>query len=227
MIRFIIITLFPEIFNSFKAESLLKKAGEKDLLSIETVNIKDFGIGKHKKVDSPPYGGGAGMVLRPEPTISAIRYGESKIAQGRTKKILLTPQGRPFKQSIAKKLAAEEETITLICGRYEGFDERIRSYVDDEISIGDFVMLGGEVAAMAIIESVSRLVPGVIGNQESLDCESFNNGLLEAAQYTRPNLFEGHPVPDVLQSGNHKAILDWRQSNSILKTKKLRPDLLA
>jgi len=191
------------------------------------VNIKDFGIGKHKKVDDSPYGGGAGMVLRTEPTINAIRHGETFIAKEKTRKVLLTPQGRLFKQSIAKDLATSGETITLICGRYEGFDERIRNYVDDEISIGEFVMLGGEVAAMAVVESVSRLLPNVIGNIDSLEHETFNDGLLEAAQYTRPSTFEGLNVPDVLMSGNHKAISDWRRNSSLLKTKQRRPDLLA
>lgn len=225
MIRFKILTIFPEIFESFLSQSLVNKALKKRILDIETFDFRNFGIGKHKNVDDTPYGGGPGMLLKPEPIVNSIKYLESGMDGKRCHRVLMSPQGVPFCQKKAIELSLKEQPIMLICGRFEGFDERIRSYVDEEISLGDFVMLGGEVAAMAVIESVSRLAPDVIGNAESFADESFYEGLLEHSQYTKPFEFEGKKVPDVLISGNHEKIAEWRLADALEKTRKKRPDL--
>ncbi len=207
------------------AHSLIQKALENKLIDIETVNFRKFGFGKQLKVDDTPYGGGAGMVLRPEPIIQALEECEKTVPGHKTHRVLVSPQGTPFTQAKAKELSALTLPIALICGRFEGFDERVRSYTDEEISIGDYVLLGGEVAAMVIIEAVSRLVPGVIGNPESLRIESFNKHLLEHAQYTKPIEFRGDKVPEVLVSGNHQKIDSWRKESAITKTRAKRKDL--
>ena len=228
MLRFEVLTLFPEIFSSFLEESLIKRGLEKRLLSISLVNFRKHGLGKHLQVDDSPYGGGPGMILRIEPLVLTLE--EKKYfhqSQGReTHTILVSPQGQPFTQKKAKELSQKNSVLTLVCGRYEGFDERIRSIVDEEISGGDFVCMGGEVISMAIIESVSRLRPGFLGNQESSENESFSQSLLEYPQYTRPASYAGMDVPKELLSGNHEKIAAWRQKQALSRTKKRRPDLI-
>ncbi|MBU3917447.1 tRNA (guanosine(37)-N1)-methyltransferase TrmD [bacterium] len=223
--HFNILTLYPEFFTSFLAEGLIKRALDDGKISIKTINFRKYGLGKHQKVDAPPYGGGAGMVLRPEPIINALRECEENAGCKKQHKILISPQGSVFNQEKAKELSRLDVPITLICGRFEGFDERIRIFVDEEISIGDFILMGGELAATVIVETVSRLIPGVIGNKESLENESFNDNLLEYSQYTRPYDFLGNKVPDILKSGNHGEIKKWRKSDSMKKTKTKRLDL--
>lgn len=217
--QFTVITLFPEIFDSFCASSLIGKSIESGSLQIHRIDIRDFSADRHRSVDDAPYGGGAGMVLMPGPVVSAIR------AAGSGHRVLLTPQGRRFDQSIAHEMARHPSLI-LICGRYEGYDERIRRHVDDELSLGDFILNGGEVAAMAIIESIVRLGQLVIGNPDSTQEESFSEGLLEYPQYTRPRDFEGESVPDVLLGGNHAQISSWRRRQRLARTLRRRPDLL-
>jgi len=225
VLTFQVLTLFPEIFSSFLMQSLLKKAVDGQLVNIQLINYRKYGLGKRKTVDDLPYGGGAGMVLCPGPIVQAIRDCDRKAGNQQPYKILVTPQGIPFAQKDAEQLSQSQVPLVIICGRYEGFDERIRQFVDVEISIGDFILLGGEVAAMAMIEAICRLIPGVIGNPRSLDQESFEDGLLEHAQYTRPLEFFSYRVPDVLLSGDHKKIEEWRQQNSLQRTKQKRPDL--
>jgi len=217
--RFSILTLFPSIFDSFRECSLIGKAVEAGRLVVETIDIRDFATDPHRSVDDAPFGGGAGMVMMPGPVVEALGRAPAGL------KVLLTPQGERYTQETARELSGHE-TIVLVCGRYEGFDERIRGYVDREVSLGDFVLHGGEVAAMAIIESIARLGEDVLGNPDSPVEESFVEGLLEYPQYTRPRTFEGHAVPDVLLGGNHAAIARWRRQQRLLRTRERRPDLL-
>ena len=228
MLRFEILTLFPEIFSSFLEESLIKRALEKRLLSISLANFRKHGLGKHLQVDDSPYGGGPGMILRIEPLVLMLEEKKDfHKSQGReTHTILVSPQGQQFTQKKAKELSQKNSVLTLVCGRYEGFDERVRSIVDEEISGGDFVCMGGEVISMAIIESVSRLRPGFLGNQESSENESFSQSMLEYPQYTRPASYAGMDVPKELLSGNHEKIAEWRQRQALSRTKKRRPDLI-
>ncbi len=219
---FHVLTVYPDMFASFLAEGLIGKAVDEKKLIVDLIDFRKNGIGKHNKVDSPPYGGGAGMVLRPEPIFNALEALDEKAS---VHKILISPQGKSFNQQKAIELSRITKPIAMTCGRFEGFDERIRSFVDEEISLGDFVMMGGEIAAMAIIESVARLIPGVIGNQESLTQESFSRDLLEYSQYTRPLEFNGMRVPDVLTSGNHQEIAKWRLKDAERKTRNKRGDL--
>ncbi|MFC5558033.1 tRNA (guanosine(37)-N1)-methyltransferase TrmD [Ureibacillus thermophilus] len=218
-----VLTLFPEMFPGVFGSSILKKAQEKGLVEIHVSNIRDFSDNKHKQVDDYPYGGGAGMVLKPEPVFRAVE----EITQGKNPRIILMcPQGERFTQKKAEELAQEEELV-LICGHYEGYDERIREYlVTDEISIGDFVLTGGEIPAMAVIDAVVRLIPGVLGQEASHIHDSFSTGLLEHPHYTRPQDFRGMKVPDVLLSGNHQKIEEWRMEQSLKRTFERRPDLL-
>lgn len=222
MVCFRILTVYPEFFSSFLEQGLIEKALNDEKIAVELINFRNYGIGKHAKVDAPPYGGGAGMVLRPEPIVKAL---EACSEKGNSHKILISPQGTVFNQEKAVYLAGLNRPISLVCGRFEGFDERIRSFVDEEISIGDFVMMGGEIAAMAIIETIARLIPGVIGNRESVEHESFSQSLLEYPQYTRPQHFRGLEVPEILRSGNHREIEKWRLAKAIEKTKRKRSDL--
>ncbi|MEG0296036.1 MAG: tRNA (guanosine(37)-N1)-methyltransferase TrmD [Clostridium sp.] len=215
-----ILTLFPDMFSVFD-HSILGRAKEKDILSFNVVNIRDFTLSKHKKVDDYPYGGGAGLVIGPQPVIDAIR---SVKKTSKSKVIFLGPRGRTFNHELAKELAKEEE-LTFICGHYEGIDERCFKYIDMEISLGDFILTGGEIAAIPIIDSTARLVDGVLGKAESYMDESFSDGLLEYPQYTRPEEFEGDKVPDILLSGHHENIRKWRRKMSLLITKERRPDL--
>ncbi len=223
--RIDILTLFPEMFPPVLGQSILKRAQEKGIVQYFLWNIRDFSEDKHKKVDDRPYGGGPGMVMRPEPifkTIEAVEKQDSTPA----KKILLTPQGIKFTQQVAYELSKERHLV-LICGHYEGFDERIRIGLDAiEISIGDYVLSGGEIPAMVVIDAVVRLVPGVLGDEESPSDESFSSGLLEYPQFTRPADFRGMKVPEILVSGNHGSIKQWRVEQSLKRTQDKRPDLL-
>ncbi len=223
--RIDILTLFPEMFQNVLGESILKIAREKELVSFHLHNIRDFSDDKHRCVDDKPYGGGAGMVMKPEPVFNAVEAVEI-LDDAASTKILLTPQGKTFNQEIAHDLS-KKARLMIICGRYEGFDERIRSGIDAlEISIGDYVLTGGEIPAMVVIDSVARLVPGVLGGDNSLQDESFVNRMLEYPQYTRPAEFRGMKVPEVLTSGHHSKIEEWKRENAILRTQERRPDLL-
>lgn len=223
MIEFNVLSLFPQMIEDASNFSILKRATESGLIKINAINPRDFTLDKHKKVDDTPYGGGAGMVLAAQPYMDALRSIKQK---DKTKNIILTPQGKPFKQSMAKDYAQYEQ-INLICGHYEGFDERIRILSEaDEVSIGDFVLTGGELPALCIIDCVSRMVEGVLGKMESGEYDSFSDGLLEYPQYTKPRIYEGLEVPEVLLNGNHQEIAKWRKEKQIEKTKKMRPDLL-
>lgn len=227
-----IITLFPELFETFLRTSFVGKAQTSGRLTTRLRSPRDFGLGKHKSVDDTPYGGGSGMVMRVDVLAQTMDALDAEVGPEGTPlpaahRILLTPQGAPFTQQKAKELS-ERPAIMLICGRYEGFDERVRALVQEEVSLGDFVMTGGEVAAMAIIEASIRLVPGVLGNQESLLEESHGEeSLLEYPQYTRPVEFRGVRVPDVLANGNHAEIAKWRRQEALRKTELRRPDMLS
>ena len=219
-----VVTLFPELFDSFLATSFVGKARAGGQLDVRLRSPRDFGLGKHKSVDDTPYGGGSGMVMRVDVIVAAMESLDD--VEPKSRRVLMTPQGKPFDQKAAVRLA-NEPAIMLICGRYEGFDERVRSFVDEEISLGDFVMTGGEVAAMAIIEATVRLLPGVLGNFDSTREESHGEeGLLEYPQYTRPADFRGQTVPEVLAGGNHAEIAKWRREQALAKTRDRRPDLV-
>ena len=224
--NFYVLTLFPEMIENGLNHSIIKKALEKEIISINTIDIRDFSENKHKQVDDYAYGGGAGMLMKPEPIFKAFLYAKDKIKKDNTKVLYMTPQGKPFNQKMAQEFSKETDLI-ILCGHYEGIDERvIEEIVTDEISIGDFVLTGGEIPAMAIIDSISRLIPNVLGKEESFINESFSENLLEYPNYTRPFCFNGKEVPDVLISGNHKKILDWKREQSLIRTYKKRPDLL-
>lgn len=223
--RIDILTLFPEMFHNVLENSILRIAKEKALARYCLHNIRDFSEDKHKCVDDRPYGGGAGMVMKPEPVFNAVEAVEAQ-EDLKPMKILLTPQGKTFNQDIANNLS-KEPRIMIICGHYEGFDERVRSGLEAlEISIGDYVLTGGEIPAMVIIDSIVRLIPGVLGGKDSLQDESFMNSSLEYPQYTRPVEFRGMRVPEVLKSGNHRKIEEWRMEMAIMRTLERRPDLL-
>ena len=225
MIRFDVLSIFPEMLVSPLSFSLLKKAQEKGLLSVNLHDIRNWAEDKHKMTDDAPYGGGCGMVMKVEPVEKALMAVKSSMENSLV--VLMTPQGETFNQKIAAELAGQEQVI-IICGRYEGVDERIREHlVDREISIGDYILTGGELSALVVIDAVSRLVPGVLGNEESILSESFSCGLLEYPQYTRPAEYKGWKVPDVLASGNHAEIELWKKKESLQRTYKRRPDLLA
>ncbi|WP_332445687.1 tRNA (guanosine(37)-N1)-methyltransferase TrmD [Dehalococcoides mccartyi] len=220
-----VLTLFPEMFQSPFEESIFKRAADKNLVRLEIHNFRDFSHDKHHAVDDTPYGGGAGMLLKPEPLFEAV---EAVMEKDPTPApvILLSPQGRTFNQSVARELANHQRLI-IICGHYEGFDERVREHLaTDEISIGDFVLTGGELAAMVVIDAVSRLIPGVLGSDDSSESDSHSNGLLEHPHYTRPPVFRGWDIPEVLLSGNHARIDRWRRKESLRRTLKRRPDML-
>ncbi|WP_459480679.1 tRNA (guanosine(37)-N1)-methyltransferase TrmD [Clostridium saccharoperbutylacetonicum] len=215
-----ILTLFPEMFSIFD-HSIIGRARENNIIDIDLLNIRDYTLNKHKKVDDYPYGGGAGMVMAAQPIVDTIRKAKE---DNKGKVIFLGPRGKTFNQEIAKELSKEDNLIFL-CGHYEGIDERVYKYIDMEISLGDFVLTGGEMAAIPVIDSILRLIPGVLGKEESFMEESFYNGLLEYPQYTRPEEFEGDKVPDILLSGHHENIRKWRRIKSLEITKKSRPDL--
>ncbi|ENQ3106630.1 tRNA (Guanine37-N(1)-) methyltransferase [Bacillus sp. 491mf] len=220
-----ILTLFPEMFTGVFGSSILKKAQEKEAVQLRVVNFRDYSTNKHNSVDDYPYGGGAGMVLTPQPIFDAVEE-LTKETERKPRVVLMCPQGERFTQKKAEELA-EEEHLIFICGHYEGYDERVREHlVTDEISIGDYVLTGGELASMVITDSVVRLLPDVLGNQQSQIEDSFSTGLLEHPHYTRPAEFRGMKVPDVLLSGNHKYIEEWRHKESLRRTFVRRPDLL-
>ncbi|MHB1651051.1 MAG: tRNA (guanosine(37)-N1)-methyltransferase TrmD [Desulfitobacteriaceae bacterium] len=220
--RFVVFTLFPEMFSALQ-ESILRRAQNSGLIEIELINFRDYATSKHKNVDDIPYGGGAGMVLKPEPLFAAVK--DLPKPSGERKIILVSPQGRVFRQEVAQELSLMSELV-FICGHYEGFDERIRELADEEISVGDYVLTGGELAAAVIIDTVARLVPGVLGQSGSLEEESHGTGILEYPQYTRPVDFEGRQVPGVLLSGHHAHIARWRRKEALRRTFLRRPDLL-
>ena len=223
--RFHIMTLFPEIFNSYMSESIMKRAAEKGIIEVNIYNIRDFSTNKHKKVDDYPFGGGAGMVMTPQPIYDTYKHIVDKFNIKEPRVIYLTPKGKVHSQNIASEMSTFEDII-LLCGHYEGIDQRIiDSIVTDEISIGDYVLTGGELPALILIDSISRLIPGVLNQNESFEEESFKDNLLEYPHYTRPREFMGMEVPEVLLSGNHKKIDEWRHEKSIEITKERRPDL--
>jgi tRNA (guanine37-N1)-methyltransferase len=223
-LRFDIVSIFPGMFASPFGESIIQRAREAGLLDIHVHDLRDYSLNKHRKVDDSPFGGGVGMVMNVEPIARAITAVKKEVPETRT--ILLSPGGRPFDQEKAWELSSLP-SLTLICGRYEGIDERIRlHYVDEEISIGDYVLTGGELPAMVLVEAISRLLPGVLGDPESVVEESFHDDLLEYPQYTRPRDYEGLKVPEILVSGDPKKIRDWQKAEALKKTAQVRPDLL-
>ena len=225
MKQYFILTLFPEMVEQTLSHSIMGRAQKDGLISIKAVNIRDYTLNKQKHVDDYPYGGGAGMLMQGQPIYDAYQSLMPQAAGARV--VYLTPQGRTFTQSIAEELA-REESLVFLCGHYEGIDERlIEEIVTDELSIGDFVLTGGELAAAAVIDAVSRLTPGVLGKEESFVDESFSDGLLEYPQYTRPPVFMGREVPEVLLSGHHENVAKWRREQALLRTAEKRPDLLA
>jgi tRNA (guanine37-N1)-methyltransferase len=216
-----IITLFPDMFKGVFSESILGRAIDAGLLEVEIVHLREYGLGSHRVVDDTPYGGGGGMILKPEPIAAALE------ALGESGHVILTsPRGRPFRQADALRLSALER-ITVICGHYEGVDERVSElFVHEELSIGDYVLTGGELPAMVIIDAVARLIPGVLGHDTTQSGDSHYDGLLEYPHYTRPREFRGRAVPEVLMSGNHEKIKAWREQEALKKTRESRPDLL-
>ncbi len=222
--RFDIVTLFPDFFTSALSSGLLGKALAKRIAQVNLVNPRDFTTDKHHKVDDEPYGGGVGMLMKPEPIFAAV---ESLPILPRCEVILTTPQGQTMNQPLLRELVTNYDQLVVICGHYEGVDERVMHLVTREISLGDFVLTGGEIPALALINGVTRLLPGTVGKVESLKAESFEAGLLDYPQYTRPAEFRGWKVPEVLLSGNHAAIAKWRYEQQLQKTRDRRPDLLA
>lgn len=216
-----ILTLFPEMFDSYLSNSIIKRAIAKEIVSFNIVNIRDYTLDKHHRVDNPPYGGGAGLIMMCQPVIDALKANITDNA----KTFLTSPKGSTFNQEKALSLAKEEHLI-FICGHYEGLDERISDYVDESISIGDFVLTGGEIPVMAMTDAIIRLIPSVI-TENSIEEETFNDGVLEYPQYTFPYDYDGKKVPDILFSGNHTAIKKWRRKQSLILTRKKRPDLFS
>jgi tRNA (guanine37-N1)-methyltransferase len=224
MMDFVVLTIFPDMFDPFWNHGIIRRAIEQKKISASTINIRDYARDRHQVTDDKTYGGGSGMVMKPEPLAGAIRAATQKLPTAGS--VLLTPQGRPFHQNMARELASFDGLV-LICGRYEGVDERIcHDLIDYEISIGDYVLTGGELAAMIIIDAVTRLIPGALGGENAAENDSFSNGLLEHAHYTRPQRYEGQEVPDVLLSGHHQEIERWRLESSLMRTLLKRPDLL-
>jgi tRNA (guanine37-N1)-methyltransferase len=227
-VRVDVVTLFPEMFGGFLATSFVGRAIEGGQLAVRFRSPRDFGLGKHKSVDDTPYGGGSGMVMRVDVLVATMESLDADAPGGvRARRVLLTPQGKVLDQAKVLELAGRD-AVMFVCGRYEGFDERVRAHVDEEVSLGDFVMTGGEVAAMAVIDACSRLLPGVLGNEASTIDESHSpdtGGLLEYPHYTRPAEFRGAGVPEVLVGGNHAEIAKWRRAQAIARTKERRPDL--
>lgn len=222
--RYQVLTIFPELFEPFWSTGIVGRAVAAGRVEARAADIRDFTTDRHRTVDDRPYGGGAGMVMKPEPLSSAIRAAKSRSPSART--VLLTPQGRPFRQRVARELARLDGLI-FVCGRYEGIDERIcQDFVDEELSVGDFVLTGGELPAMIVMDAVTRLLPGALGGEGAAENDSFEGGLLEHGHYTRPPEFEGEAVPEVLLSGNHAAIAAWRRETALIRTFLKRPDLI-
>lgn len=225
MRRYDILTLFPGMVQGAIQESILRRAQEKGLLEIRVINIRDYAVDKHRVVDDLPFGGGPGMILKPEPIFAAVRDCQRGHSEARV--ILMSPQGSRFDQKMAQELVQEERLI-FICGRYKGVDERVRqALVTDEISIGDYVLSGGELPALVVVEALARLIPGVLGDEESARSDSFYAGLLDHPHYTRPACFEGMEVPPVLVSGHHEQVRRWRRKEALRRTRERRPDLLS
>ncbi|MBI5204469.1 MAG: tRNA (guanosine(37)-N1)-methyltransferase TrmD [Nitrospirae bacterium] len=223
--KFDIITIFPEIFNAYLNESIIKRAINKKIIEAKVHNLRDFTADRHRTVDDYPYGGGPGMVMKPEPFFNAVETIKSDGIPRRT--IMLSPQGKVFNQGMALSMSKESQDLILICGRYEAVDERVReNIVDEEISIGDYILTGGELPALVIIDTVARLIPGVLGDERSNEEESFTWGILDYPQYTRPPEFRGLMVPEVLLSGNHKDISNWRRKEALRRTILKRPELI-
>ncbi|HIZ70172.1 MAG TPA: tRNA (guanosine(37)-N1)-methyltransferase TrmD [Candidatus Atopostipes pullistercoris] len=220
-----ILTLFPEMFESPFNYSMVKRALDGDQVEIQPINFRKYGVGKHQMVDDTPYGGGAGMLLKPEPIFEAIEEIEKQAPTSKKRIVLMDPAGKPFNQAMAEDFSKEEHLV-FICGHYEGYDERIRTLVTDEVSLGDYVLTGGELAAMVMIDATVRLLPGVVGNEASVIEDSHSTGLLEHPHYTRPAVYKGMKVPDVLTSGHHEKIEEWRHKESLRRTFKRRPDLI-
>lgn len=221
---FEVVTLFPRLLQSPLEESILGKAIARGLVTVQIRDLRAHAHDKHQVTDDTPYGGGAGMVMKPEPLVEAIEAARTSLPGARV--VLLDPAGRRFDQAVAREYAAVGK-IVLVCGRYEGVDERVRPFVDEELSLGDFVLTGGELAALCVVDACARLVPGVLGNEESPDTESFEEGILEYPQYTRPPEFRGMRVPEILLSGDHARIARWRRKQALLRTRERRPDLFA
>jgi tRNA (guanine37-N1)-methyltransferase len=224
MADFTVVTLFPGMFDSPLSHSILRKAREKKLISIDFVDPRDYTTDRHRTTDDYPYGGGHGMVMKVEPLTAAIE--DARRRHSRSRVVLLSPHGAVFSQKTAERLAREPH-IVLVCGRYEGVDERVKSFIDEELSVGDYTLSGGEPAALVVIDAVTRLIPGVLGNEASAAEESFSAGLLEYPQYTRPESFRGMKVPEILLSGDHKRVSAWRRGQSLAITRQRRPDLIA
>ncbi len=222
--RFEILTVFPSMITDYVSESILGKAREKGLLEVTATDVRDYATNKHRNTDDTPYGGGAGMVMKVESLVGAIEAAKARLPEAKV--IVMSPRGRTFTQDRAKAMAASGSAI-LVCGRYEGIDERALAFVDEELSLGDFVLTGGELAALCVVDAVARLVPGVLGNAESASTESFEANLLEHPQYTRPVEFRGLRVPEVLQGGDHARIARWRRWHALKLTQERRPDLFA
>jgi tRNA (guanine37-N1)-methyltransferase len=220
-----VLTLFPEMVTGYRSASILGKAAERGLLRVQAYDIRAYAEGKHRVTDDAPYGGGAGMVFKPEPLVAAIEAARGRVPGARV--LLTSPRGERLDQDMARRLAAGPTDLVLVCGRYEGVDERVRAYVDGEVSAGDFVLTGGELVALCLVDAVARLLPGVLGNAGSTLSESFEEGLLEYPHYTRPAVFRGVEVPAVLQSGDHARVARWRRWQALRWTRQRRPDLLA
>lgn len=219
-----VLTVFPEILNAYINESIVKRARGKDLVDVRLYNIRDFAPGTNRQIDDYPFGGGPGIVFKAEPLFRAMDALKEDGEPRRT--VLLTPQGTPFNQSMAEEYSKEKKRFVFICGRYEGIDERVKTLADEEVSIGDYVLTGGELAALVIIDAVTRLIPGSVGDERSIEEESFSWGLLDYPHYTRPREFRGLSVPEVLVSGDHKHIWLWRRKQALKKTLEVRPDLI-
>ncbi len=220
-----VLTLFPAMVTGYLSQSILGKGAERGLIQVTAHDIRSYAEGKHHVTDDAPYGGGAGMVFKPEPLVAAIEAARARLPQARV--LLTSPRGERLEQPMARALAAGPTNLVLVCGRYEGVDERVRAYVDGEVSLGDFVLTGGELVALAVIDAVARLVPGILGNAGSTLSESFEDGLLEYPQYTRPAVFRGVEVPAILQSGDHARVARWRRWQALRWTGERRPDLLS
>jgi tRNA (guanine37-N1)-methyltransferase len=223
--RFDILTIFPELFDAFRTTGVLGKAVERGVIDLQVADLRDWADNRWRQVDDEPYGGGAGMVIQAPPVVAAVRRLREAAGEP-VKTILLTPRGRTLDQGVAEELATESKII-VVCGRYEGFDERVCDLLEpDEVSVGDFILGGGEIAAMVLVEVISRLIPGVVGDPESVERDSFFSGLLDYPCYTRPAVVEGLPVPEVLRSGNHEEIRRWRMERAVETTVTRRPDLV-
>jgi tRNA (guanine37-N1)-methyltransferase len=218
-----ILTLFPEFFASPLQQSILKRALAGGIIQVELINLRDFAFDRHKVTDDRPFGGGPGMVLKIEPLVKAITW--ARQSRPNLRVILLSPQGHVFKQSLAVELSGFDN-VMLICGHYEGVDDRLQHYIDDEISLGDFILTGGEIPALVILDAVTRLLPGSLGDEDSAQEDSFKDNLLKGPQYTRPREFDGHCVPDILFSGDHQRVAQWRRQQAVRRTWQRRPDLL-